>query len=301
MNKILLLASSENTGYKLLTDELLTRPHLAYQSSLFSDLEFRFEGSEVEIMALGRSISDFDLVYIITAGKFQESLLTLSSYLNKHHIQVVDSIFSRGSYLEVYKLSQIDKLSSANLPCLRSFMGANPDSAVKFFNIQQSFKLVAKNSLLDHGEGVFLITNLEELTDYLKKGFLIQEYLPEKLDLRVIVVGQEALGCIHRIPAPGDFRANIGEGDTGARAEAYPLSQELSTLAVKASAAVGLDISGVDILVDQDDKKYILEVNHSPQYDTCPFFVNFMKLTGVNVTAKIADFLEEKIRDRGVI
>ena len=137
--------------------------------------------------------------------------------------------------------------------------------------------------------------NIKRSENCFKKGYLIQEYLPEKLDLRVIVVGDSALGCIHRIPAPGEFRANIGHGDSGARAEAYPLSPELSEMAVKATVAVGLDIAGVDILVDQNDRKYILEVNHSPQYDTDPFFVNFMKLTGVNVTAKIADLIESRL------
>jgi len=45
----------------------------------------------------------------------------------------------------------------------------------------------------------------------------------------------------------------------------------------------------VDILIDKNDKAFILEVNRCPQYR------GFMKAIGINVTKKIVDFLEKKL------
>lgn len=326
MKRILLLASSENTSYKLLIAELLTRSHLEFKSNLFSDLEFQFIPHQqtgagftpagCEIYAGAKPVSDFDLVYVINAGDAnKEKFNILMSYLVKRQIKFVDPILAGGNFYDMRKLSQISKRISAGLPCPKTFVGNNLQECLKFFRLHSrdsldsprcgdirddlAFRgLVAKNSSLDHGEGVFLITNLPELEDSLKKGYLIQEYFAKKIDLRVIVIGNEALGCVRRTPIRGEFRSNVGHD---AIAEVYSLLPELADLAVKATTAAGFDIAGVDILIDQNGQKYILEVNRSPQYayDIDPLFRNFMQVTGINVTAKIADFLEKKLAAKG--
>lgn len=298
-HKILILASFENTSSKLIIKELSSRSHLTSQASFFSDLEFTFEGSKVEITISGKSVSDFDLVYMFNIWDVNKEIFNiLMSYLVKKQVKFVDPILAGGNYYDICKLSQTYKRISAGLLCPRTYVGNKLSSATKFFNLREPFKLVAKDSSLDHGEGVFLITSFPELENCLKKGYLIQEYFAKKIDLRVIVVGGTALGCVRRTPIAGEFRSNVGHD---AIAEVYPLSPELADLAVKATFAMGFDIAGVDILIDQNDQKYILEVNRSPQYayDADPFFLNFVKLTGINVTAKIADFLELKLATKG--
>lgn len=297
MNKILLLASKPNASLALLQDELKKRSNISFQANLFSDLEFQFTSHQTvgagftpancEIYAGQKVILDFDLVYIINVGPYKEMFNVLMSYLVQRQIKFIDPILANGNHYEIYKFSQIGKLIAAGLPCPRTFVGFNLDSVIKFFNVREPFKLVAKNSMLDRGEGVFLVTNLNQLDESLKKGRLIQEFIPEKLDLRVLTISGKAIGCMRRIPTEGEFRANLGQGGRG---EIYPLSPELENLALKAARAMNLDFAGVDILIDRNDRKYILEVNRSPQYQ------GFMQVTGVNVAAKIADFLESKLR-----
>lgn len=290
MNNILILASQPNISLDFLKVELGQRRDIFFQVNLFPELEYRFEDSKFEITVSGRPISDFDLVYIINVGPYKEMFNALMSYLVQRQIKFIDPILANGNHYEVYKFSQVAKLTAAGLPIPRTFVGFDLNSAAKFFNIKEPFKLVAKNSMLDRGEGVSLVTNLNQLDESLKKGYLIQEFIPEKLDLRVLTIGGKAIGCMRRIPPEGEFRANLGQGGRG---EIYPLSPELQNLALKAACAMNLDFAGVDILIDQNDKKYILEVNRSPQYQ------GFIKATGINVTKLLADFLELKLATKG--
>ena len=76
---------------------------------------------------------------------------------------------------------------------------------------------------------------------------------------------------VHRAPAPamervaaeGDFRANLHRGG---QARAIRASDEITDLAVRAAAAVGLGIAGVDMLRMGNDL-VVLEVNPSPGFE----------------------------------
>lgn len=88
----------------------------------------------------------------------------------------------------------------------------------------------------------------------------LQEFIEhEGCDLRVMLIGDKVLGMRRRHPA--DWRTNIS---LGAKAEPLEISDELETLARRASEAVGTEIAGVDFLPGKDGKLYAIEVNAVP-------------------------------------
>jgi RimK family alpha-L-glutamate ligase len=78
-------------------------------------------------------------------------------------------------------------------------------------------------------------------------------------DLRALVVGGEVAGAMERVT--DSWRANIARG---ARPHAVALSEAERGLAVAAAAAVGADVSGVDLLVTPNGETVVLEVNGIP-------------------------------------
>lgn len=145
-------------------------------------------------------------------------------------------------------------------------------------------RMVYKPNMDNGGSGVEIVESASEIDD----GGLIQPYLEmrdNQSDVRVAVVGDNAVSSYKRVSPKNDFRTNSGIGGT---AEEYDPSEEMKQLAVDATKTVGLECAGIDIMSVQDSM-YVIEVN-------APFY-----LTGVweanqyNVGADIARLALEKI------
>ena len=92
-----------------------------------------------------------------------------------------------------------------------------------------------------------------------RHGALAQAAIPPAgYDLRVIVAGDEVVGAIERVAAPGEWRTNIALG--GWRRQVIP-PLEACDLALAAAAAIDGDLVGVDLLPVGDAGWIVLEIN----------------------------------------
>jgi tetrahydromethanopterin:alpha-L-glutamate ligase len=98
-------------------------------------------------------------------------------------------------------------------------------------------------------------------------------------DLRVFVLGGAVLGAMRRHAPAGDWRTNIS---LGGRAEPYRLSAQEERLAAAAARAVGAEVAGVDLILD-DDRLVVLEVNAVPGWRA------LSQVTGIDVAAAVLD------------
>ena len=156
--------------------------------------------------------------------------------------------------------------------------------------------LVVKKVSGRQGDGVILFDSINSaalsIEKYLdrRSGLLIQRFIPpaDRKDIRVLIIGGEVAGAMALQPREGDFRANFHLSG-----ESYPkdLSCDLARIAVKAVAAVGLDIGGVDLLLDKKGRAYVIEVNYSPG------FKGLEAATGMDIAGKIVDYAVETYRE----
>ncbi|MBU0729017.1 MAG: RimK family alpha-L-glutamate ligase [Proteobacteria bacterium] len=109
------------------------------------------------------------------------------------------------------------------------------------------------------GKGVFKITNLPELEQYLRvvKVGYIQEYLPHSRDLRVVLINYRCVLAYWRKCAPGNFRANISQGG---EIDFDNVPEEAIGLAEKYARRCKFNDVGLDLLL-HDDSWYIIEAN----------------------------------------
>ncbi len=107
-------------------------------------------------------------------------------------------------------------------------------------------------------------------------------------DLRVFVLGGRVLTAMRRY-SKGDWRTNVAQGGTG---EVVRPNAEEERLALRAAAAVGAAVAGVDLLPGPDGAWYVLEVNAVPGWRA------LAPVTGIDVAAATIDFLAHDYRRR---
>jgi len=157
------------------------------------------------------------------------------------------------------------------------------------------FPVIIKGSGGDRGTRVFKADDLEQLEILVRelrkteteegRRYMLQEYIPNDGDYRVLVLGKKVLGVMKRSSqSTSEFKNNYS---VGGKVEVGNLPQEILDLAVRAAQVCGLAVAGVDVAFrDFDMKKPVIwEVNKGPQ------FKGFMKATGINVPEEIVKFL----------
>jgi RimK family alpha-L-glutamate ligase len=142
---------------------------------------------------------------------------------------------------------------------------------------------------------VFKADNIEELEKLVRdlrkseteegKRYMLQEFIANDGDYRVLVLGKKVLGVMKRSSqSVEEFKNNYS---VGGKVEVATLPQNILDLAVKAAEVCGLAVAGVDVAFrDYDIKKPVIwEVNKGPQ------FKGFMQATGINVPGEIVKYL----------
>ncbi|MBP6989639.1 ATP-grasp domain-containing protein [Candidatus Shapirobacteria bacterium] len=154
------------------------------------------------------------------------------------------------------------------------------------------YPIIAKHEKGYQGKSVRKFDSQEEIEKFVNKineknlgMFLWQKCLPTRWDIRVVIVEGKAIGGMKRSAVGEEFRSNFS---LGGKVEEWKLSDEERNLAEKVAKVCGLDYAGVDIMKDENDKNYILEVNRQCQ------FQGFEKSTGINVGRAIVEMFLAK-------
>jgi tetrahydromethanopterin:alpha-L-glutamate ligase len=179
----------------------------------------------------------------------------------------------------------------AGLPIPRTVVTAKLAVAVKA--VETFRTALAKPTFGSQGKGIVkLESSHPDLAAWLtaliqERGMLyLQEFVPNPgRDIRVFVVGDEALAAIYRVSSAGAYVSNLSQGGRPLQCE---LTAELQEFAVRATRAIGADFAGVDLL-EGADGLVVLEINGTPSGKG----INLA--CGVDVTDKIITHLFERL------
>ncbi len=125
------------------------------------------------------------------------------------------------------------------------------------------YPFVVKECFGSFGEQVYLVEDFGSFGDILintrGKKLIAQQFIEYSSgkDIRVNVIGSKVHSAIER-HNPSDFRSNLTRGGT---AKIVQISDEIAELAVAASKACKCIFSGVDVVLDENNKAYVIEVN----------------------------------------
>lgn len=144
-------------------------------------------------------------------------------------------------------------------------------------------RLISKVNDRDAAESI--LEHKDVLGTYMHSIFYVQEHVPKPgRDIRAFVVGDETIGAIYR--SSDHWITNTARGG---RATKCPVTPELNDLCVRAAKAVGGGVVAVDVL-EAPEGLLVNEVNYTME------FRNSIDTTGVNIPAKVIDFVLEVAR-----
>ncbi|MFC6787453.1 RimK family alpha-L-glutamate ligase [Halobaculum halobium] len=181
------------------------------------------------------------------------------------------------------KAGALARLADAGLPVPTTRLVSNPadDEAVLAAADEVGYPLVVKPNSATRGVGVARVSDPDSLlgvTDYLDlvhdyratgdKSYLLQEYLPDATDYRVMVLDGDYAGAVERrLPeaalAAGNWKHNVHRG---AVAEGVDLPGAARRLAERAAETLAIPLLGVDLL-ESEGRLVVSETNARPTID----------------------------------
>jgi [lysine-biosynthesis-protein LysW]--L-2-aminoadipate ligase len=182
-------------------------------------------------------------------------------------------------------------LIKTHVPTPKCYMAFTPESALAAMdelgypcvikpNTGSWGRLISKINDRDAAEAI--LEHKQILGSYHHSIFYIQEYVEKHgRDIRSFVVGDRCIAAIYRYSPHW-----ITNTARGAKTDNCPITDELHDLSVRAAKAVGGGVVAID-LFETPAGLSVNEVNYTME------FRNSITVTGVNIPAKVVDYVLE--------
>lgn len=156
------------------------------------------------------------------------------------------------------KLCALQMLSRAGIPLPKTSFANSTKMTSHLIKLVGGAPLVVKLLEGTQGKGVVLCETskaAESVIDAFREmdaDFMVQEFIKEAggADIRCFIVGDEVVASMQRQAKEGEFRSNLHRGGTAIQVD---ITDEEREIAIKATKALGLEVSGVDILRSKPD------------------------------------------------
>lgn len=256
-----------------------------------SGFNYFVENNELKI----KGLTDTDADVVIFRGIFLslKAIAAVAEGLRAKGVKIFDNSLLKHKY-SINKITDFVLLANKKVSMPKAYYSRNFDDYLKVGK-KLKYPLIVKLTRAGKGAGIYKMDNEEELEAFISQAqengykgasYIMQEYIPYVHDLRILVIGGKMF-TMKRIPKEGDFRANFSLGGS---VELFKPDVETQDLALKALKAVDMTVGGVDVLIDKENKKYILEVNHTAG------MVGMEEATGENITQIYVKHVIEKAK-----
>ncbi len=244
----------------------------------FKDINYSSDSNDLNFK--DENLTNYQIIYFRMVGKSLEVATLVANYAVKNNIKLVDELYSNTLLMPMTLAKSIEmrKLYEAGIKIPRTVFG-------DFSKLQ--FPYIVKSTSGQKAKEVWLVKNQEELdtlksTKYEKgKLYFAQELVPNAERIRVLVVGDRVVGAIKR---------HTKWNKSHVKETLDPIPESVSELALKAAKTVGLNISGIDILVNsQTNEMFIIEANAAPAWKLINKYCN------VSVADEIVKYLQTKV------
>jgi len=275
MQKILILVnrtySNKNSFYDGLRKMLPV--DVGIDIAYFEDIIVDVEEKNVSIYINNKDILDYDIVYFRrTGGTFLRLAATIAVYLDSKN-----KVFFDSAYKDVgpagAKLTAFVKLAVNGLPVIPSIY-CYTESIINNSRMiieKLGLPLVAKDLHSQRGLGVSLVKNEKDFeklsSDTPLKNFMFQKFINKKEEFRVLVLGDK-VGSYEskKSTDPDEFRNNVCLGAKENFIDIDKIADDVKSISIKSAKTLGIEIAGVDIVIDDCGKVWVLEVNRGPGF-----------------------------------
>ena len=257
--------SKKNDIHKIA--ESFDKSGLKVQVLYWEDLTFSVETSRVNITCDTYNFSEQRPSLVIAMGWYKpiyrDIAFSFALYLQSRKIPFWNSemIEQRSTT----KLSAMVQLALNDISIPRTTFCLEPkNSFLEEIRLPSIVKAIAAS----RGQYNFLIERREQLNDVeLNQGYLVQEYLPNNHDLRVICYGGEPQMAMKRFAGTGTHLNNTSQGGTAEWVELSEIDEHILTESKNICKIMKREMAGIDFIPNQSSRLgySCLEVNAIPQ------------------------------------
>jgi [lysine-biosynthesis-protein LysW]--L-2-aminoadipate ligase len=262
---------------KMLIDEFRTRPGVELEKiddrERFFDLhknDFRFDVVIERCINHSRAVHAlkiFNDFGIPTVNTFEVAEVCGSKFLTTQAL-IKNRVPTPKCYMAFTPESALAAMDELGYPCV-----IKP-------NTGSWGRLISKINDRDAAEAI--LEHKQILGSYHHSIFYIQEYVEKKgRDIRSFVVGDRCIAAVYRYSPHW-----ITNTARGGKTENCPITDELHDVSVRAAKAVGGGVVAIDVF-ETPAGLSVNEVNYTME------FRNSITVTGVNIPAKVVDYVLE--------
>jgi len=285
--KVMILHGESASGnIRELADSAKTQGHEVFIGSILNMSSY-VDSSRSRFWVGSTEVTDTDVCFLRSFGPGSCEQLTrrisMIEHLEVAGIKVVNPCYpfrrARDKYATQYTLA------AAGLPIARTFTTEN---ITRGYDMAKELgDSVYKPILGSRGYGSLrfqdpdLAFNAFKMLDRVGEPIVLQEYVRNPgRDIRVFVVGDEVVASAFKYGPQGSWKTNVAQGG---RMTTEGVTKEVEDLGLRASKAMGLYYSGVDIM-ESDHGPVILEVNGAPGWEA------LKAASGVDIADRIVEY-----------
>ncbi|MFM7163288.1 MAG: RimK family alpha-L-glutamate ligase [Planctomycetaceae bacterium] len=236
-------------------------------------------------------LNAFDAVVVRTMppGSLEQVIFRMNALarLERSGVQVLNSARSIECAVDKYLTTAL--LREAGLPVPPTRVCETAEQALEAL-ADLGGDVVVKPLFGSEGRGILRVNDPDlglrvfRTLERLNCVLYLQRFIPHAgFDVRVLVLDGAVVAAMKR-SNPDDFRTNVSRSGVGSRLDPSPEQREW---AVRAAAAVGTRLAGIDLLYGPGGEGYVIEVNGVPGWQA------LQRVTQVDVAALVIQSLEQ--------
>lgn len=220
------------------------------------------------------SLKDYSVVYFRYWGAQEGHAIAAARICHLLGVPFIDDeVLRLGSQ---NKITQYVNLYEAKVSIPRTLIAMGTLLIEIYTQHGFSFPFIMKDKGGTRGQGNYLIKSLKHMQEVVRDNpgitFVLQEFISNAGDYRVIVAGNKIALTIHRLANNDSHLNNTSQGGSARIVPNDELPLSVQEDCIRASKFFGRNITGVDIVKSESDGKYhCFEVNRAPQIEHASF------------------------------
>ena len=281
MKKVLLIARARtpetNQKADVFADNIrnILVDDIKVENCEISELFFEIDRENISIYHPQKKfdLREFDLVIIRHVGKYWVEAHAITQYCEHFGIRYTDTYLNR--------LLLDNKLSTEFLLCSNGITQWPRTMYGPTHELMRRLPELGDKAILKDNEGSkgrlnFVVSSSEEISEIIEqnpgKKFILQEFIPNDGDLRVLVMNGQVPMVIRRSSDGSSHLNNTSQGGQAEIIQTEQVSLEVMKTCIKAAELTKLQVAGVDVIYDLRNKDFfLLEVNNAPQISSGSF------------------------------
>lgn len=244
--------------------------------AFFDDLVFNISNELTEVYDARnqQNLQDYAVVYFRYWGQQQGHAMATARICQKLGVRFIDrEVLRDGSFS---KLTQYVNLAEAGIPFPDTLVANAHNLLAHYESKGFTFPLILKALGGTRGLDNYLVQNEAQLRQLLDQNagldFLLQTYIENDGDYRVVVMGDDIVMLIRRKAKEGTHLNNTSQGGSAEIVPIQELPEEVQDQCVQAAKFFKRDVAGIDMVKSKTNGRYYcFEVNRAPQIEQASF------------------------------